>query len=123
MTVVCVLCTVCVYVCVCVCVCVCVRVCVCVCVCVYACVCVTATQCCHRLVKEGDTVSMGDALCEVQSDKVVLWICSLHSNLFNSCTSSFCSFYNACIVCYCDHTCVNIPYSQQRRCTLHMMVW
>ena len=23
-----------------------------------------------RLVKEGDTVSMGDALCEVQSDKV-----------------------------------------------------
>ena len=28
-------------------------------------------SCVCRLVKEGDTVSMGDALCEVQSDKVL----------------------------------------------------
>ena len=36
-------------------------------------------SCACRLVKEGDTVSMGDALCEVQSDKV---LCCIHCIIY-----------------------------------------
>ena len=42
--------------------------------------CVTIYIC--RLVKEGDTVIMGDALCEVQSDKVSYFV-----NLYSVCFS------------------------------------